>query len=681
MATRRTLPFSPPLAIVAGMSMHRSAESVKTPITAGSDPVVRGGVFTRIIDETNRTIELSFSSDVELERWSHTYEILDHAPGAVDLTRLNNGGPLLFNHDLDEQIGVVESATIGADRKGRAVVRFGRGKHAEEKWQDVKDGILRNVSVGYRIKEVKLKESREDGSDVYLVSRWEPYEISLVTVPADGSVGIGRSLFSTSQNETNIMNRAQMLAALRARGITVADDITDDALTDLLTRSLAPSPTPAAPTPAPRAPISTGDEAAHRSQGEASERDRVRGIIAAGRQYDQPDLAQKALEEGKSLEQFRTILLDAVDAKNKAIVDGTKPIGLSDKEARGFSFLKLFRALSADPDQRAKASEAAKFELEACRAAADAMVHRSAKGTVIPIDVLLQPLVGQRADTIIGAQTASGYTNAGTNSIQTLLLTSSFIDLIRNKSALMGLGTELGGLVGNIDIPKQLTGSAAEWIGEDTAASKNDITFGIVSLRPKTVSNRAEITRRLLMQNSLGVEALVRADLARTLALEIDRAGLYGTAANNQPRGVALQSGINVADWALANKPTYAELVAMETEIAADNADMGAMAYIANARFRGHAKTTRKFSDGNDGNIWEAGDSVNGYRTVISNQVAVGDVFFGNWADLLIGMWGGLDITVDPYTHSDKGRIRITQFQDLDYAIRRAESFSWYGNA
>jgi HK97 family phage major capsid protein/HK97 family phage prohead protease len=669
------------------MVLRRDGQPVPTPVQAD------GGMCFRIlpidqaaIDKTKRSVEFSFSSEIELERWPGTIEVLSHAPDAVDLTRLRSGAPLLFNHSPDDYIGVVESASIGADRKGRAVVRFSENEDAERIWLDVQAGILRNVSVGYRIREVKLTEERESGTDVYTVTRWEPYEVSIVTIPADISVGMGRdvrSLFSKHPNNSqrdNIMNRAQIIAMLRQLNVSFADTATDDELSNLLQRSLpAPAPAPA-PTPAPAPRVVVTDDQS-RAQGAADENARVRSIIAAGKQYEQAELAQRALEEGKTVDQFREMLLDAVDAKNKSIVEGTKSIGLSDKEARGFSFIKLFRALAADPDQRQKANESAKFELEACRAAADQMVHRSAKGTVIPIDVLLQPLVGQRADTIIGAQTAAGYTNAGTNSIQTLLLTSSFIDLIRNKSALMGMGTELGGLVGNIDIPKQLTGSAAEWIGEDVAAAKNDISFGIVSLRPKTVSNRAEITRRLLMQNSLGVEALVRSDLAKTLALEIDRAGLYGTAANNQPRGLSLQSGINVADWALGNKPTYAELVQMETEIAADNADMGSMAYIANARFRGHAKTTRKFSDGNDGTIWEPGDSVNGYRTVVSNQVALGDVFFGNWADLLIGMWGGLDITVDPYTHSDKGRIRITQFQDLDYAIRRAESFSWFGNA
>jgi HK97 family phage major capsid protein/HK97 family phage prohead protease len=673
MAIRRHNP------ILAGMTLSRSAAGNVSKLPAD------GEVFRRaiMIDPANitadkRSVELTFSSDIELERWPGVIEVLSHQSDAVDLSRLRNGAPLLFNHDPDEYIGVIESASIGADRKGRAVVRFSESNDGEKIWRDVQAGILRNVSVGYRINEVKLTEERENGTDVYTVTRWEPYEVSIVTVPADISVGIGRSLFN-KPNKDSIMNRDQIIAMLRNLGISFAETATDAELSTLLQRSIpAPTPTPA-PAPAQRS-IVVGNEPSH-ADGVKAEQDRVRSILAAGKQYDAADLAQDALEKGHTVEQFRTALLDHVDKRNKQIVDGTKPIGLNEKEARSFSFVKLFRALSAEPDQRARMDKEAAFELEACRAASDSMTHRSARGTVIPVDVLLTPLQGQRADTIVGAQTASGYTNAGTNSIQTLLLTSSFIDLLRNRSFLLSVVSELSGLVGNIDIPKQLTGPAAQWVGEDTAAESTGITFGLVSLRPKTLAARTEVTRKLLMQNSLGVEALLRADLVRVMALEMDRAGLYGSGASNQPLGLAGVSGINTGTWAAANAPTFAELVAMETAIALDNADVNGMAYAFNAGIRGKLKTTRKFSDGNDGTIWEPGNTVNGYATQVSNQVANSDVFFGNWSDFLAGMWGGLDVTIDPYTHSDKGRIRITNFQDVDYAVRRPESFALYKNA
>jgi HK97 family phage major capsid protein/HK97 family phage prohead protease len=674
--------------ILPGMLLTRDASGTPR-VQADGDMIYRMfGIEAGSVDKDKRTIEFTFSSDIELERWPGIIEVLSHDDGAVDLSRLRNGAPLLFNHDPDEYIGVVESANIGADRKGRCVVRFSENEDADEIWRDVQAGILRNVSVGYRIKEVKLAEERENGTDVYRVSRWEPYEVSIVTIPADISVGIGRnvrSLFAkpTSSNR-NIMNREQLIAILNARGIAFDANATDAQLADLVHRSLTAQPEPT-PAPAPAQTVTRSvqvNEPAPRADGASDERARVRSIFEAGRQYDATDLAQEAVEKGHTLEQFRTALLDHVDKRNKAVVDGTKPIGLSEKEARGFSFIKLFRYLAAEPDQKARAAKDCEFELKACEAAADQMTHRSAKGTVIPTDVLLTPMTGQRADTVIGAKTASGFTNAGTNSIQTLLLTSSFIDLLRNRSFILRLTRELSGLIGQIDIPKQATGPAASWIGEDEAAESTGITFGLVSLRPKTLSARGELTRKLLMQNSLGVEALFRSDLATVMALEMDRAALYGTNANNQPKGLSIQSGINTDEWAADNAPTFAELVAMETEIAADNADVDSMAYLFNARMRGHLKTTQKFGGGgNTGTIWEPGNTVNGYRTEVGNVVATGDVFFGNWGDFLTGMWGGLDVTVDPYTHSDKGRIRITQFQDVDFTIRRAESFAYFKTA
>jgi HK97 family phage major capsid protein/HK97 family phage prohead protease len=616
------------------------------------------------IDAEKRTIEIAFSSDAEIERWPGCIEVLSHERGAVDLDRLNDGGPLLFNHDLDRHLGVIETAQIDADGKGRAMVRFGNSPLASEKWQDVQDGILCKASVGYRIRGVKLVEEREDGSDVYLVTQWEPYEISLVTAPVDNSVGVGRSLPQTENKPHNkiskrsIMNREQLIALLNQRGIEIPENATDADLVRMVQESESSR------SPKPKINV---DE--HRAAGRQEEQTRVRSISEAGRKYRKPELAQQAIEQGKTVEEFRAMLLESVDADNKAIVDGSKPVGLSEKEARSFSFVKLLRSL-AEPNS-VKFREDAKFEFEACAAAAD-QSHRAARGMMIPVDVLTTPLVKRD---IVSIKTAAGYTGTGGNTVQTTLLSSSFIDLLRNRAVLMQLGTELSGLVGDIDIPKQTSGStSAAWIGEDDDAPNGDVKFGLVQLRAHTLAVYGEITRKMLMQSSLGVEALVRADLARDMALAVDRAGFYGDGTANDPIGILDTAGINTVDFA-AVQPTYEELVAMETAIAMDNADVDSMAYIANAAFRGYAKTTLKFAGVPGGTIWEQGNTVNGYNTPITNQITTGDVFFGNYADLLIAMWGGLDVTVDPFTQATKGRIRIVNFQDFDFAARRAASF------
>ena len=144
-----------------------------------------------VIDQEKRTVELAFSSETPVERW-YGNEVLDHGPKAVRLGRMKQGGALLMDHNTSDQVGVVESVRIDADRTGRAVMRFGKSARAQEIFQDVVDGIRKNVSVGYRVLAAVL-ESSKDGVETYRITDWEPYEISLVSVPADATVGVGRS--------------------------------------------------------------------------------------------------------------------------------------------------------------------------------------------------------------------------------------------------------------------------------------------------------------------------------------------------------------------------------------------------------------------------------------------------------------------------------------------------------
>jgi HK97 family phage major capsid protein/HK97 family phage prohead protease len=580
----------------------------------------------RKIDAENRTVELAFSSEAEVQRW-WGIEILDHSPGAVVMDRLQDGAPLLVNHDDDDQIGVVESVSIDADRRGRAVVRFGRSDRAEEIFRDVQDGIRKHVSVGYMIHDAKLTEER-DGVDVWTVTSWEPFEISLVPVPADISVGIGRSLEAPKTEPETLVRKPEM-------------DPKDQNTT---------------------APV---DAAAERSKGTETERARVRSIVEMGEKYGAPELARDAVKDGLSVADFQQRLLEYVNSKiQRPLSEQMRDadVGLTDREARNFSFLKVIRAL-VDPTDR-RAQEAAAFEFEASRAAAAKRGKESDK-FVIPSDVLTRAL----NTSTTGA--ASGDT--GGFGIATTLMAQSFVDILRNRATIMQLGTVMGGLQGNIDIPKQVAAAQGYWVGEDGDATESNLDLGQIGLSPKTVAAYSEITRKLMVQSSLDVEALVRADLAKALALTIDTAGYYGTGTDAQPLGIANHTGINAVDFADV-QPTFAELVEMETQVALDNADVASMAYVGNAAFRGYCKTALKFP-GVAGTIWEPGNTVNGYRTEVTNQVNTGDVFMGNFSDLLVAMWGGLELLVDPYSNSKKGRLRVVVFQDVDFALRRTQSF------
>ena len=402
----------------------------------------------------------------------------------------------------------------------------------------------------------------------------------------------------------------------------------------------------------------------------AAERARVKAIGELGRQYNATDKAMTFIAEGKSAEDFQRELLH-----DFAVNRGAKPlseqqadasIGMNAKEVRNFSIMRAIRAIT--PGASKADIDAAAFELECSRAAAE-LYGKQPKGIIIPNDVL--------ADRAFGTG-AAGTSGNGQAAIATNLLAGSFIDILRKKAWVMRRARSLAGLVGNVDIPKQTSTTQAYWVGEGGAPTAGQPGLDQISFTPKTVGAYTDITRRLLKQSTPDAEAIVRDDMLKVLALEIDRVAIYGSGTEFQPKGVKYVSGINAVDFASAGQPSFAELVNMETQIALDNADVDNMSYAFNAAIRGHAKTTLKFPGVNGSQtIWEPGNTVNGYATDVSNQIATGDVFFGNWLDLVIAMWGGLELMVDPYSLSTSGGLRLIALQDIDVNLRRVESFCW----
>ena len=398
-----------------------------------------------------------------------------------------------------------------------------------------------------------------------------------------------------------------------------------------------------------------------------AEKDRVQNLIKLGEEYHAQDKAMQFVKDGKTVEQFKDELIKSIQVKDQKPIENDKKssfgIGMTVEEARNFSFVKLLNAMTNPTD--AGAQKAAEKELEFCSRAAEKYGVKN-KGIIIPAEALVTPLAPKNAiNTTVGAPL-----------IPTTLEMGSFIELLRNKAVILQVARQLNGLVGNIDIPRQTAGASGYWVGEDTAPTSSNATFDTLQLRMKTVAGNTYVTRNMLKQTTLDMEAFIREDLAQALALALDKAAFYGTGSSNQPKGIKNTTGINSVSFAGAN-PTYAELVQMETEIGADNAAVDSMAYIVNARTKGHCKTTQKFSGTNGAPIWEDGNQINGYRTLVTNQINTGDVFLGNFADYIVGLFGGLEILVDPYTYSNKGAIQVTGFQDVDFGARHAASFCY----
>lgn len=575
--------------------------------------------------EESRSFQFSFSSETPVDRWFGT-EVLSHDASGPDLTRLNDGAPLLWNHNPDQVLGVVERGWVDPDkRRGMANVRFSRSAFAEEKLRDIRDGILRNVSFGY-----KILETQAGANGSVVATRWQPLEVSVVSVPADSGVGIGRSLTSYP-------------AAPAASPATKQMEETN---------------------------THTIDVAAVRATAAAEERARVASITGLCRQHQAEDLAQGLIERGASeAEAMREVLATiakrakapqpATPAAQSRPIAGSADIGLTDKEARSYSFLKAIRA-QLFPNERQFQEDAA-FEREVSAVVAKRM-GMAPRGWLVANEVM-----NQRTLTVGTASSAGDL-------VFTDARPGSFIELLQKRNVLTALGVQyLAGLQGPVAIPRQTGSSTAYWTGEGQEGNESEPTVDQVNMTPKQLTGWSRFSRLLLLQSSIDVENMVRNDLTRVLALEMARASLYGSGTVNQPQGLKFVTGINTEDFAAA-QPTYAELVSMETKIAADDADIGTMGYATNATIFGGFKTTEKAS-GTAQFVLEPGGTVNSYSVVRSNQVESGDVWMGVWNQMLVGMWGALDLQVNPYSEDKAGNVRVVAHQACDIAVRHPEAF------
>ena len=199
------------------------------------------------------------------------------------------------------------------------------------------------------------------------------------------------------------------------------------------------------------------------------------------------------------------------------------------------------------------------------------------------------------------------------------------------------------------------------------------MTVGSVSLSPKTAGVHTDVTRQLLIQSSLDVENLIRDDLAGSIAVVLDDKAVEGNGSSGNPTGITNTSGINTVSLSSAAAPTWAEIVSMESAVAVDNALLGDLRYLVHPTNYGTLKTTAKAS--NTAVFIAENNEVNGYPVIVSPQLTANNYVFGNFSDLLIGFFGGLDVIVDSYTHSSSGTVRIVALQSMDVAVRHAVSF------
>lgn len=566
--------------------------------------------------------------------------MLGHSADEIDLEWLRTGtAPLLVGHDPDALIGVVADVSIGSDRKGRAIVRFGKSARAEQEFRDVLDGIRANVSVGYEIAELELVEQVKDGPSTYRATRWRPLELSLVSIPADLTVGVGRSGDDARAADVPIRN-----ASPQTEGIETMNTTTTPAA-------------PAAPAPAPL----------DLDRLRADELDRIRQITHLGARHNLRDMAEKAIATAVSLADFRGLVLAEMESRGAAAPLDTSvaELGLSQRETRSYSMLRAIRA-AADKDW-----SGAGFELE-CHRALEQKIGRQARGFFVPLEVQQRqlPRAGKR-DLTVGTSTAGGFLVATEN------VASSFIDLLRARSRVIALGAvSLTGLVGNVNLPKQTGAATHFWLStEATAITESQQTIGQLAMTPKTVGAYTEISRLLTLQSSPDAEGLVNDDFSKVLALAIDGAAISGSGASGQPTGVISTAGIGAVTGTSLG---YAGIVEFQTDVATANALGERSAYLTTPAVAGLLMQRQRFAS-TDSPLWMGSvldGLVAGFQASSSTQVPAANMLFGDFSQIIIGNWGVLEIETNPYANFAAGIIGVRAMASVDIGIRQAGAFS-----
>lgn len=355
--------------------------------------------------------------------------------------------------------------------------------------------------------------------------------------------------------------------------------------------------------------------------------------------------------------------------------DNGGEIGLDKKEIRTFSIKNLIAhlAMPGDAQLRAKAT----LEIEASAAVAAMRGNVAAQGAYLPMDIRNDELSNfQRAMRGAEQRDMSVGTSAdGGHLVATNLL--GIIEMLRNQSILAQAGmTIVPGLSGDVAFPKQTGATTSYWLAtEGGAPTEGQQTLAQTTMTPKTLGAYTDYKRQLLLQSSIGIEEFIRSDITNVMQLAIDLAGLYGSGSSGQPTGLDNTTDVGAVAHSTNNQPTWAEIVEMRSAIAGDNAVLGDMNFITDSTMIGTLMTTAK--DAGSGQFLMNGDNdaMMGRQVLESNQVTDGDIWLGVWSQLIMGMWGNLDLLVDPYTASTTGTTRIVALQSVDFMVRHAESF------
>ncbi|TEZ25045.1 phage major capsid family protein [Escherichia coli] len=633
--------------------------------------------------------EIAFSSEQPYQRqfWDEQNqemvvldEILVHTPEAVDLSRLNNNAPLLFNHNFDNHIGVVCNARIDADNVGRALVKFSKhGTLANDIRNKVIEGTMEKISVGYDIKEYHIDYTKGQ----LIVTKWAPYELSFVTVPADDTVGLNRSLNTITVNleakrdmtkeQIEEIKEEQEPAQVEETPVEenkepeveetqerqVEENKEDENLEDGKDAKHPESVDDDSSTVRETEEVKEEREAAPVEEekteevAERSEEDELEiREIARELNIDDEELKRALAIKDMTPEAFRTKALNNItnaQRNNEQIKDS--------KMEKTFDLNNVIRSLV---DGEALGANEAEFSAMAAGAAMQR--GRAARGGSVFV-----PTAAMRA-------AADGNTKTTLEAVtDEKLLNDSYVAMLLPESVLGRLGVKvLSGLTSPTAIPK-MTASSVESFGfvdENGAAPEGKAEFANVKMAPKTFAGGNPISRQSL-KTVPGIATLITDHINQAVRIKLEQLILSDKDNARGPAGVIKQ----LVDASRVEKKaafSYKDFLKEIAKLTDAGVPAQAIKFAMSGATAAELESTLK-DNGVSGYIIENG-KLAGYEVVTSGVIPVDHIVLGDFSAITIGEWGGLELDLDDSTYRAQGAIVPRIWVDLDYVVTQPEA-------
>lgn len=633
------------------------------------------------------TIRIAISSEEPYPRWylngyEKAYEVLGHKEGEVDLSYFLEGAPFAVEHDTRDIAGVLQNVSLDADGVLRADVKFSKSTRAKEIEQDIRDGIRTRISVGYEVLEFTDEGVAEDKTPIVRATLWRPYEASIVAVPADITVGVGKS-----HNHTNGVNQAMklskatvdslrtllrqlddeevesvteevveaadaLIAAVEALEVEVIEDtvveeeVEEEEMEDeVVEEEASVEEDEEQKNHNPQARKSRNKESRMKASGNGSTGAKEASQLARiANEYNRSADLPTWLEEGRTVASVMDEILDSRSNAHKAVNPG-----MSTREKKEFSLSRSLEGfLAGEPT----------FVDEVGRSVAKKNgISTKSNALYIPLN---EPIFKRT------------FTTAGNASALVANQYLTFEEALREQSIAGMVGVQM--IEGQNNVLKMPRGDGATgaWVGEGSAITDSSSSFSTVTWEPKTYALTIPYTRQLgVLNGTYDVEDITRQDILG-LFVEAAEAAIFAGAGGNAPTGIQLDTAVpSVATGSVS----LAAFTAMWQEQRENKGSANNLAYVLTPGVYAAAQNTAQFS--NTGPAILVDGKINGFPVYASNFLptnlgsgAAHGSLFGNFSTVLAAHFGVVEIIKDEYTAAANGIVKLRAFMYMDSKAR-----------